>query len=145
MKLYRYMSFKEFQKMASGMDMKHSKNSFKSRTDSKGFCFIGEKTSFVSSDCEGNQQEFTFSPEECHQFLDGIVTDDVLVEFEADENLLQKTTGIYADPIFQEWDCYISIAEFCAMSYNRDDFIPLRYAIQDDFLSSNNIKWYNFN
>ena len=77
--------------------------------------------------------------------MDGIVTDDVLVEFEADENLLQKTTGIYADPIFQEWDCYISIAEFCAMSYNRDDFIPLRYAIQDDFLSSNNIKWYNFN
>lgn len=142
MKIYRYMSFAEFQKMSTGMDMFPFRNNFQARTTSKGFCFLGEITTFVSSYYGEDAQEISFSPEQCHQFLYGIVCDDILVEFEVDENLLQKTIGEYSDPIYEE--CNIIIDEYCTKTYNRDNFIPLRYAIQDG-VYSHNFVWYNFN
>ena len=44
MKLYRYMSIAEFLKMNSGMDMIPYNIEFRAKTNSQGFCFIGENT-----------------------------------------------------------------------------------------------------
>ena len=74
-KYYRYMSFDEFSKLASGCDI-IGKRHHKARTSSSGICFLGEYT-VINSDNAISQ--FTFSPEQCLNFLLGIVTNDVLV------------------------------------------------------------------
>lgn len=84
MKLYRYMSIVEFIKMNAGMNMipKHTEFVTK-RTNSLGFCFLGENTLIECSDgvCE------TFSPQDCILFLNGIVNDEILVEFIATDKI----------------------------------------------------------
>ena len=48
----------------------------------------------------------------------------------------------YARPFSDKWDEYIDIIEYYAESYNRDIFIPLRYAmVKDEY----HAEWYNFN
>lgn len=128
MKLYRYMSINEFNKMLAGIDI-IGKTHLNARTVSVGVCFLGENT-------EG------FMPEECIEFLSGIVDNDVLVEFSVQnaENITESF-GIYAKP-FCDYDETILVTEYCISKYNRDTFIPTRYAIVECW---NHAKWYSIN
>ena len=128
MKLYRYMSNREFAALTSGVPLVYRKGTHKSRTGSEGFCFLGETT-------EMNGMSYT--PEECYTFLCGIVTSDVLVEMEIDNPaLVSESWGVYAVPDGAWEDCD-TITEYCTMQYNRDTFRPLRYAVGG--------KWYDYN
>lgn len=144
MKVYRYMSMKEFEKMSAGCVLENM-NTFKDcRTESEGFCFLPQITKFeVCDEWEGEVFTFEYTPEQCIQFLTGIVTNDVLVEFEVDKTLINASYGVYADPTYISGDDgIIEILEYCTKTYSRDDFIPCRYAF---IIDNNNVTWYNFN
>lgn len=129
MKIYRYMSKKEFQLYTAGVPMIHAKNNLKANTTSVGFCFLGEKTQIKNNIC--------YSSVECLEFLEGIVTNDVLVEMTAPDELLKKSLGIYASPF--NYDDTICIQEYCAKSYDLTTFIPCRYAM---VAASKKADWY---
>ena len=135
MLVYRYMSNKEFNKVTAGVTLVNN-NSFKgNKTNSKGFCFLPEKVSFYSY---AQETEVTLTAQECYEFLEGIVSRDVLVEFETEEEL-EESSGVYADPLTDEWGANIVIDELCTITYDRDTFIPKRYCIPGDDI------WYNVN
>ena len=137
MKLYRYMSLKEFSKFSAGCEMINNNHFTKNRTSSNDFCFLTEKT--VISD-EGE----VLTPSECITFLQGIVTNDVLVEFETTTDFkFNETYGIYINPFSTGWNDYISIKEISAEVYNKDILHPLRYGLVSDFRGK--VEWYNFN
>ena len=135
MKLYRYMSEREFQLLTAGVEIV-GKRHFDAYTDSEGICFLGEKTSFIDESYDDEkdmyvQEEHSFSPVECISFLSGIVSDDaVLVELETDAPV-RKSAGVYANPLASDWDALIDITEYCIPSYSLDTFCPLRYALVD--------------
>ena len=133
MRIYRYMSAKEFNMLSAGITIE-GKRFLKCRTSSEGVCFLGSETTFVAEDpLTGDMTERTFSPEMCIRFLGGIVTNDVLVEFEVtDESILRETVGVYANPLSDYWGDYVNVPELCCDSYNRETLVPLRYAIVKD-------------
>ena len=137
MKLYRYMSMKEFSKLSSGCILENKNTFMKNRTSSIGFCFLPEEIKI-----KDKTGEYNLTPVESLEFLEGIVTNDVLVEFIVNSDLVQKSNGVYANPFIDEWDCYVEITEYCAKQYSKETFIPIRYAIVSD---SNNAVWYDFN
>lgn len=124
MSYFRFMSMNEFQKLTSGMTLSHCKNSFKARTESVGFCFL-------------NSVEF--SVEYSHMFLVGIVSDDVVVEFECNTELTESV-GIYANPCGNYYDI-MTVKEYCVRSYSRDTMKPIRYG----FVTFGKVTWYDFN
>ena len=148
MKLYRYMSFNEFNKMNAGITIV-GKRSFKARTNSEGICFLGEKTPAETYYTEYDENDlpysvevnYTFTPEDCMRFLCGIVSKDILVEFETDSTNIRESWGTYSDPYGE--DC-MGITEYCTPSYNRDTFIPVRYAIPNNEFCDGFV-WYPFN
>lgn len=124
MKLYRYMSAWEFIRMSMGKEIKPYVYDFEARTSSKGLCFLGEKT-FVNDGTHKGE----FTPVECLDFLKGIVNDDVLVEFESENNEnIRETYGEYANPFNDDYDDYnVAVTEYCMMSYQKDFLKPKRY------------------
>ena len=149
MKLYRYMSLDEFHKAVDlGLTMVNDTDWHRDRhckTSSEGFCFLPEDTVFTSYDSytgEGTVHHFT--PKQCYLFLSGIVTAQVLVEFEAPESAVTESGGRYADPI-NAYDFFASIGvkEYCATSYDCGTFIPLRYAPVERYTRGANVgDWY---
>lgn len=138
-KFYRYMSFSEMQKLTSGMELVH-KGRFHANTESEGFCFLSEKTKAKSLH---DENEYTFDPTECYDFLSGIVSSDVLVEFYVNEDVsFKESYGIYADPNTYDWDDFIKATEYCIPSYGLNTFKPTRYAM---FSSSREFDWYPWN
>lgn len=135
MKVYRFMSEKEFTLLSAGCELIHT-NARKAKTNSEGFCFLPEKVTFST-----NGETVTFKPEQCIHFLGGIVTNDVLVEMETSVEL-HEGYGIYADPIDLEWGSTIDITEYSVQRYDRDTFIPVRYAMVDHHGKAD---WYSFN
>lgn len=131
MKLYRYMSMKEFTNLSAGCDLVNKNRFQKCRTGSEGFCFLPENSN-------------GFDPIQALNFLHGIVTNDILVEFEVDSELVTKSFGYYNNP----YECYdagsMCVTEYCAQSYNRDTFRPLRYCLPD-FFNLSGTTWFNFN
>ena len=89
MKFYRFMSMKEFNKMSSGVDIV-GKKSFKARTTSTGVCFLSEHTL-----CKDDEHKATINVEKAYDFLYGIVSDDIVVEFEARQEMTESY-GVYA-------------------------------------------------
>lgn len=140
MKVYRYMSLDEFTKLTSGIELHNNKkHNVENDTDSIGFCFLPEETTFVASNFGEDPVEVSFSPMSCYQFLYGIVSDDaILVEFEALQDF-SVSKGTYADPIYQEWGNIIIIDELCTRSYSRDTCKPLRYCYAGEW------QWYSLN
>lgn len=136
MKYYRYMSTKEFSLLCAGCDIK-GKSSFKARTNSMGVCFLAEKTEAVTED---NRLEH-YTPETAFRFLSGIVSEDVLVEFET-ETELSESWGIYADPQSPYFDGTMTVTEYNIPFYNRDIMHPVRYTIPT---YRNKWVWYNLN
>lgn len=115
-KLYRYMSIYEFLKMSIGNKIQPLSDYSKTKkTSSKGICFLGEK-SFDSDDY------FRETPESCRSFLGGIVSKDILVEFELENpEDITESFGVY--------DTVGKIPEYWLESYDKNKITPLRYKI----------------
>ena len=121
MKVYRFMSNREFHALSMGQIM-IPENLFHNnmKTTSKGFCFLPES---VILHRKGQDSEMPAG--QCICFLDGIVSEDVLVEFEAPDGYFRVANGIYADPYC---DGLMWINELCCDTYSKDLLVPTRYA-----------------
>ena len=128
MKVYRYMSLKEFSKMSAGCDIV-GKVFHAAHTTGHGVFFLPETCGYA--------------PERFLDFLSGIVTSDVMVEFEVNCPY-DDSYGTYADPDNWDWYSTITVHEVCVEKYNRDEMIPVRYYIPDDYFG-NHGTWYPFN
>lgn len=128
MKLYRYMSINEFLKLMSGEKLTNTNKFSMNRTDSEGFCFFGEETAFQHGYDHEEGQILTYDALSCLQFLKGIVSDEILVEFNPSESAIKKLhegTGIYSDPQGDYGDL-ICITEYSTTEYDKDAFNPNR-------------------
>ena len=116
MKVYRYMSKEELDLFRAGKTIVGHNHEGR-RTDSVGVCFLGEKTR-VSRNTE-------FDPLRCYEFLSGIVSRDILAEFETDVEL-QEGEGVYADPFGDYFDT-ILVKEYSIPEYSNKTFRLTRY------------------
>lgn len=132
MKFYRFMSMKEFNKMSSGNDIIGKKSFEAYRTTSTGVCFLSEQTL-----CKDDDHKATINVEKAYDFLYGIVSNDIVVEFESRQEMTESY-GIYAS-IFGANTMIVT--EYCVPSYNRENMIPVRYGTIDDW----SIEWHPFN
>lgn len=114
MKVFRFMSDEEFEKYLNGETLHNDTNhrQEKRSTDSIGFCFMDTED---------------VAPEFAYEFLSGIVSDDVCVQFEVDESLLTESYGTYADPYGEDFFSTMNVTEYCCNSYNKEDFKMLSY------------------
>ena len=130
MKVFRFMSLKEFAALNSGEELVNTSYHRQCRTNSKGFCFLpSEKVKYIWA----------------IQFLPHSTTRNaIIVEFEVPEELLNKTEGLYADPDAYEGAMsgyeLMVINEYSTETYCRDTFIPLRYGL----VGSLDIEWYPY-
>lgn len=124
MKLFRFMSKDEFEKLINGEELVNEKE-HTGHTDSIGFCFMSYK--------EDEDIEYAY------EYLSGIVTDDIVVVFETDKNNLNKSWGIYADPYGHFFDT-ITETEYCTTNYNKNTFKILKYGVNINEYGLN-IKW----
>lgn len=132
MRVYRYMSTREFRDMLAGCDIiGHSHNA---RTTSSGVCFLPMVVDYTDG-----EKRRACSARYAYNFMRGIVSDDVLVEFESPKGMLFDTEGVYANPHTCGWFDRIIVHELCIPSYNRDNIIPLRYCVPCEW------EWYNVN
>lgn len=92
MKLYRYMSINEFLKLMSGEKLTNTNKFSMNRTDSEGFCFLGEETAYQHGYDHDEGQILTYDALSCLKFLKGIVSDEILVEFNPSESAIKKIT-----------------------------------------------------
>lgn len=138
MKLYRYMSNREFSMLLAGTPMVNRRNhATHAHTDSVGFCFLPETVRFNSND---GSRHYELTAPQCIDFLSGIVTNDVLVEFDIhDEDSVRSGFGVYADPQGGFFDTVV-IEEFSVECYDRDSFVPVRYGMVDEFTTK--CEWY---
>lgn len=128
MKLYRYMSINEFLKLMSGEKLTNINKFSMNRTDSEGFCFLGEETAYQHGYDQEESQILNYDALSCLQFLKGIVSDEILVEFNPSESAIKKLhqgTGIYSDPQGDYGDL-ICITEYSTTEYDKDAFNPNR-------------------
>ena len=132
MKVYRFMSFREFNLMEAGCDIV-GKSHYKARTNSSGVCFLPEVV-------EAYDYGYTFKPDKYIEFMSGVATTDVLVEFEADEKMFTEAYGVYAFP-YGIWDDDMDVKEYNIPQYNREYVKPTRYAM----CGFSRIDWYTFN
>lgn len=128
-KYYRYMSFKEFDKvMNNEIIISLSNASIQNNTTSKGLCFLEEETKFYPYDAEPKHIEI-FKPLECYRFLSGIVSNDVLVEFLSNKKL-NKGKGIYSNPCISDfYGSNISINEYWIERYSKKIMVPIRFCL----------------
>lgn len=120
MKLYRYMSIEEFLKLNSGAELNRYSEEFENQLQDEnnvGFCFLGEKTMYDNE---------LYTPIECLSFLEGIVSTDVLVEFETtnDSEILSRS-ATYSGRNSGNTD----ITEYFTQSYSKKSLIPTRYLL----------------
>ncbi len=124
MKIFRFMSKKEFEKYENGETLKNN-TIHKGKTNSIGFCFL-------------DAEEYT--PEKALHFLSGIVAFDICAVFET-EKKLNKTYGVYAKPIkstgnpfedllniFAGYMDNFTANEYCTTKYSNKDFKLLKYS-----------------
>ena len=130
MKVYRYMSREEFTKLINGTSLHNPTVRDTDYSTSCGFCFLAETTTFVTFNFDGEEQTFEYTPEDCSSFLGGIVTEEVLVEFEVmDPQLLRSDFATYMNPISTEYEETIYITEYSCHTYDRTVLRPLRYKL----------------
>lgn len=127
MKIFRFMSYKEFEKYMNGENL-YNNTKHKAKTNSIGFCF------FDIND---------FSPEFAWRFLKGAIFPDICVVFEVDETLLRKGYGIYSDPNKTLYELMnfipkmIRVSEYCTENYNKEVFKLVKYTTNKlDFLKN---------
>ena len=124
MKIFRFMSKKEFEKYRSG-EILENKTIHKGKTNSIGFCFLDAEE---------------YAPEKALHFLSGIVAFDICAVFETEKEL-NKTYGVYAKPIKSTGNFAIDLLymslyymdnftanEYCTTEYSNKDFKLLKYS-----------------
>lgn len=123
------MTIDEFIRMAIGRKIEPYLQEFENAlTSSKGLCFLGEETVI-----EDDEHKKIFNPQSCYKFLRGIVSSEVLVEFELED--VEKVTesfGRYANPFNDDGHSYVYAKEYCMPSYDKKTLIPKRYAFGDE-------------
>ena len=125
MKIFRFMSYDEFEKYLKG-EILENNTVHKGQTNSEGFCF------FSLDDYE---------PEQAVHFLSGIATLEVCAVFETDRKLKQ-TKGRYAKcfPVTDNFEEDIQkiltgqlemfwATEYCRNTYSRKNFKLQKYSI----------------
>lgn len=133
MKIFRFMSYKEFEKYMNGENL-YNNTKHKAKTNSIGFCFFDINN---------------FSPEFAWRFLKGAIFPDICVVFEVDETLLRKGYGIYSDPNKTLYELMnfipkmIRVSEYCTENYNKEVFKLVKYTTNKlDFLKNyKSFKW----
>ena len=113
MKIFRYMSKKEFDKLIKGELLKNNKH-HQGHTNSVGFCFMK---------VDDNEPRYAY------KFLSGVVDDDVCVVFETNKKLT-KSYGVYADP-YGSFFATITEDEYCTKEYSIEDFKIIKMTIPD--------------
>lgn len=132
MKLWRYMSVKEFNAYCKNLVLNQSKKCRHGKTTSDGYCFLGDKTTFTSY-ADDPPTEISYTAEECYSFLSGIVSRDLLVCFDTQETNVRQGKGVYADPTSFWWDDYITITEYFCKEYSSETFKLISYQwVRDD-------------
>lgn len=106
MKVYRFMSLKEFCGVISGKD-------------------VIKRKPFPNCPTKSHGISFTDNPQEIIK-MSGVIGNGVLVEFECDPKDLTESSGVSLDETKKE---------YYASSYNNKVFKPLRYAPTAHFLS----------
>ena len=109
MKLFRFMSKKEFDKLKKG-EVLINTTIHKGFTNSVGFCFMNVNDN---------------NPEYAYMFLSGIVSDEVCVVFQTNKKL-KKSWGRYASPYGAFFDTMM-IDEYCTKNYSLQDFKIIKY------------------
>lgn len=151
MKVFRFMSLKEFMLLKEGKTLYNKTNhkkDYNQGTTSIGFCFL-------------NLEDF--EPELAYHFLRGVDMNykepyQVCVVFETDEDFLVKGKGRYAKPLTDKEMLRMSIEEFfdfrknsmiideySTMSYNREDFKILKYSPVNVLMRDTDWKWREYN
>lgn len=117
----RYISREELEKFLSGEKLVNKKHhGEKNKSYSVGFCFLGEETVFRS---QYDNKRHSYFPSECLKFLSGIVTPEILAEFEVNYKHLKKGYGIYADPTTDSFFAEkIIVSEYCTEEYSSRNF-----------------------
>ncbi len=123
MKLFRFMSKKEFEKYISGeilvnkTDHNKEKNS---KTNSMGFCFFNYAH---------------YKPEEIFHSVTGIVNSSMCCIFETDRDNVVKSSGRYSRA--KEGSKHIRESfiakEYCTTKYSKETFKLVEYAIPNWF------------
>lgn len=122
MKVYRFMSGKEFKKYLEGEILTNDTH-HRAKTNSVGFCFCPMKE----------------KPEKAVHHLSGIVTLDYCVVFDVDKKLLNESWGIYAkdyktlEEILNNYGESVKLKEYCTTTYSNKDFKMIKYAKLDYF------------
>lgn len=121
MKLFRFMSIKEFEKYATGQLLinktDHNKDN-NQKTSSVGFCFFNYAH---------------YKPEEILHSLTGIVNTSVCCIFETKIKNVHKSYGRYSRAISKDSlirENFIA-TEYCTTEYSRDTFKLVAYAEPD--------------
>ena len=133
MKIFRFMSEKEFEKYKNGEELINNTDHHEmgQKTNSVGFCFLNAKE---------------FQPEYAAHFLSGIVGTGTILQkasglenticavFETDGKNLKRTYGRYARPrsvkeirAGVEAEAFFA-NEYCTTSYSKEKFKLLKYA-----------------
>ena len=115
MKIFRYMSKKEFDKLIKWEVLKNNKH-HQGNTNSIGFCFMK---------VDDNKPRYAY------EFLSGVVDDDICVVFETNKKLT-KSYGVYADP-YGSFFATIIEDEYCTKEYSLEDFKIVEMAIPDSW------------
>jgi hypothetical protein len=121
-KVYRYMSVKELKMIMNGETVVGQlQEDVRSSTDNKAnVCFLSQQTKFKAIG-----EDHVYTPEQCYEFLGGIVSDEILVEFETSA-AFEYGYGRYASPYgFGSSSIYIN--EYYVPEYSSKDFTILRY------------------
>lgn len=126
MKLFRFMSKKEFEKLVNGEKLINKKK-HKGRTGSTGFCFMQYK----------EDENIRYS----YEYLSGVVTNDIIVVFETNKKNVKESWGIYADPNGSFFDT-ITETEYCTTQYDKDTFKIVKYGVNVKEYGLD-IKWYD--
>lgn len=118
MKLVRFMSFSEFEKLMNGEVLENKDNHVLEHTNSVGFCFFD----IDYDDLEELRNEIG----SIFEYASGIVSKDVAVVFGSRNTELKKRYGVYASP-------YIGIGsfsrtEYSTVQYDYKTLKPLHFA-----------------
>jgi hypothetical protein len=116
------MSVKELKMIMNGQTVKGQlQEDVRSSTDNEAnVCFLGEVTTFREVG-----EDHAYTADQCYEFLSGIVSEEILVEFETNTTL-QHGRGRYASPYgFGSTSIYID--EYYVPEYSTVDFTITRY------------------
>jgi len=114
----RFMGANEYYRLLAGEELTNGSSHKDCKTDSVGFCFLRVGDEWWNG-MGGNPVH------DAYEFLSGIVSDFVAVEFVNANTSLKDSYGVYADPL-GDWDDLIAVDEYSAVKYDKYSMVPLK-------------------